>query len=376
MVGTLNHSIGRGAAGLLASLLILSACAGPQASSSSASPTVSEAASTEASLSAPPSASASAAAVDRSEILPVRFAYCPNCTSQGVEGIILEDTNIAEIVGLDMEILALAPPAMGEGIASESLDVEWVGSQPTLAQLANDIPIYITAFQYDFELRMVATDAVESTADLAGKKIGVPFGTTAFQMTNNVLLKEGLEPGVDVELINVQANNLSPAVSEGAIDVATIWDPVWGVLMTDLDMHSIASERHTGFTNMRGGFVEENREAAIRFLEAQIIAVAFRANNAEEANQRYEERYGIPVAIAEEAQTIDRSIDWQDLEDVDLSLQDQDTADLENTLEFVLEANLIPREIDVLDAIDESMVEEAMARVRSGEYDLADVTWN
>ena len=110
----------------------------------------------------------------------VRFAACGTCTAQGVEGLIIKQTNIGELVGLNINVLFLNPPQMGAGVASDSLDVEFVGAQPALAQLANNIPIKLVAFMYDFELRMEAVPPIKSVAELKDKKIGVPFGTTAY----------------------------------------------------------------------------------------------------------------------------------------------------------------------------------------------------
>lgn len=300
----------------------------------------------------------------------VRLGVCPTCTSEGVEGLILKQTNITELVGLDLNVLFLNPPEMGQGIASRSLDIEWVGDQPTLAQLANGIPVKILGYQFDFELRFEVEPSVKGLGDLNGKKVGVPFGTTAYQLAANTVQQAGLPP---TTLINVAPSDLGTAISGGQISALVIWDPLWAIIEKSYHTKPLAKAFHTGFVLGREDFIRDNREAVVRYFEAQILAIAFRANNHEEADRRYQAAFNIPIDAAQQAESIDRDYNWKDPNQVRLELQAKDYQDLTDTQKFALAAKLIPHEVDVRAAVDMSLWREALARIRASKIALSQI---
>lgn len=286
----------------------------------------------------------------------VRFAACGTCTAQGVEGLIIKQTNIPELVGANINVLFLNPPQMGAGVASDSLDVEFVGAQPVLAQLANGIPIKIVAFMYDFELRMEAAPPIKSAAELKDKKIGVPFGTTAYKFASEIVLRHGLPAS---SLVNVAPADIANAVAGGQVSAGVIWDPLWGVIEKTQKTTPLERENHTGFTAMRAKFLAEHRDTAVRFIAAQMLAVAFRGAHAAEADKRYEAAFGVPADVAAAAQAIDRSRAWKTVEQVNLDLQPGDHKDLKDTMTFVVKEKLIPKQVDIDGAIDTSLLKDA-----------------
>lgn len=302
----------------------------------------------------------------------VRFAACGTCTAEGVEALILKQTNIAKLLGLDLKVLFLNPPAMGAGVASNSLDVEWIGDQPTLAQLSNGIPIKIAGYQFDFELRLEATPSISSIQQLAGKKIGVPFGTTAYELASEVAAAHGFPASA---IVNVAPADLGTALHEGQVAAVSIWDPLWGILEKNYKTVPLSKVFHTGFVCMRAGFVRSDRQAAVKFLAAQILAIAFRAGNLAEADRRYEAAFGIPTDVAQAAQSIDRSIAWKSPDEVRLELLDKDYKDLATTQAFLLKNKLIPRAIDIKPAVDMSLWRDALKLISSSGISIAKIRY-
>lgn len=302
----------------------------------------------------------------------VRLGVCPTCTSEGVEGLILKQTNIPQLVGLNLNILFLNPPDMGQGIASNSLDIEWVGDQPTLAQISNGIPVKIIGYQYDFELRLEAAPSIKSIADLKGKKIGVPFGTTAYELAANTVQTNDLPPGT---LINVAPTDLGTALSGGQISAISIWDPLWGIIESTYHTKPLAKAFHTGFVLGRADFVQNERDATVKYLECQILAIAFRANNKEEADKRYLAAFNIPLEASKEAESIDRDYNWKSPEQVSLEFQPKDYQDLTDTQKFALAAKLIPHEVDFRAATDMSLWRDALARIKAAKITVAQIRY-
>lgn len=300
----------------------------------------------------------------------VRVGVCPTCTSEGVEGLILKQTNIAQLVGLNLNVLFLNPPDMGQGIASKSLDIEWVGDQPTLAQLSNGIPVTIVGYQFDFQLRIEADASIRTISDLNGKKVGTPFGTTAYQLAASTIQNASLPPST---LINVAPTDLGTAMSGGQVAAVSIWDPLWGIIEQTNHTHPIATAFHTGFVLGRNDFLHENRDAAVKYLEAQILAIAFRANNQAEADKRYHTAFNIPEDAARAAESIDRDYNWKDPSKVNIELQPKDYKDLSDTQKFALAAKLLPHEVDLNSAVDMSFCKEALSRIKAAKFTVSQI---
>lgn len=300
----------------------------------------------------------------------VRLGVCPTCTGEGVEGLILKQTNIPQLVGLNLNILFLNPPDMGGGIASKSLDIEWVGDQPTLSQLSNGIPVKIIGYQYDFELRVEAAPGINSLADLKGKKLGTPFGTTAYELSVNTIQGNGLALS---DLINIAPTDLGTALGGGQISAMTIWDPLWGIIEATYHTKPLAKAYHTGFVLGRTDFIRDEREATVRYLECQMLAIAFRANNKEEADRRYQAAFNIPVAASHAAEVGDRDYNWKNPEQVSLELQPKDYQDLDGVQKFALGAKLLPHEVDFRSETDMSLWREALARIKAAKIKISQI---
>jgi ABC-type nitrate/sulfonate/bicarbonate transport system substrate-binding protein len=238
--------------------------------------------------------------------------------------------------------------------------------------LANGIPIKIVAYQYDFELRLEALPSIQSVADLKDKKIGVPFGTTAYKLASDVAKRNGMAMS---SLINVGAADLGTALNGGQVSAVAIWDPVWGILEKTYKTVPLEKQFYSGFTNMRLAFVESNRSAAVRFLAAQMLAIVFRANNQVEADRRYETAFGISPDVARAAQAIDRSYNWRDVDQVNLELQAKDYDVLTETKSFLVKENLIPKDVDLKSAVDMSLLKEARQLIKSSNISLSQIKY-
>jgi NitT/TauT family transport system substrate-binding protein len=66
---------------------------------------------------------------------------------------------------------------------------------------------------------------IAKLADLKGKRIGVPLGTSGDMILQLSLAKAGLKPG-DVQLLNMDPSTLVAATSAGQVDAAAIWYPL------------------------------------------------------------------------------------------------------------------------------------------------------
>lgn len=123
-----------------------------------------------------------------------------------------------------------------QAFGSGSIDVGMLGSSPATKALSKplDLPIKVVWIQEVIgkaESLVVRDPAITDIKGLAGKKVAVPFGSTSHFSLLQALSDAGLQPGSDVQLINLAPDAILAAWQGGQIDAAWIWNPVLGQLL-------------------------------------------------------------------------------------------------------------------------------------------------
>jgi taurine transport system substrate-binding protein len=134
--------------------------------------------------------------------------------------------------------------------------IEWrkfgAGSEVIAAMASGDIklselgssPLAIGATQgVDYQLFAISNaigaaealivrngSGIETVADLKGKKVGVPLGSTAHYSLMGALENAGVGSG-DLEVIGMKPDQITAAWEQGQIDATFIWEPAKGVAM-------------------------------------------------------------------------------------------------------------------------------------------------
>lgn len=113
-------------------------------------------------------------------------------------------------------------------MVSGGIDVGLAGSVPVSTGIAQDLPYsvyYIHDVIGDNEaLAVTNASSINSVADLTGKKIGVPFGSTTHFSLLSSLTQEGIEPN-DVQILDMQPQDMLAAWQRGDIDGGFVWQP-------------------------------------------------------------------------------------------------------------------------------------------------------
>lgn len=113
-------------------------------------------------------------------------------------------------------------------MVSGGLDVGLAGSVPVSTGIAQSLP-YQVYFIHDVigdneALAVTKASGITSMADLPGKKIGVPFGSTTHFSLLSALKQEDIEPG-DVQILDMQPQDMLAAWQRGDIDGGFVWHP-------------------------------------------------------------------------------------------------------------------------------------------------------
>ncbi len=117
---------------------------------------------------------------------------------------------------------------MLRAIAADQIDFGGLGNPPTAIGVARGLPIKGTMVlnMLDFvEAMVVRTDEeIKSFADLEGKTIAAPFGSTTHYLLLQALADEGIDPA-SMDILDLRPADIAVAWSRGDIDAAWFWEP-------------------------------------------------------------------------------------------------------------------------------------------------------
>ena len=166
-------------------------------------------------------------------------------------------------------------------MASGRVHVALAGSSPIAAGVSRGLPIELFWIVEDIGAAeaLVVRDGsgIVAPRDLMGKRLGVPFVSTAHFHALFALRQFGLGPD-DVKVLNMQPPNIAAAWERGDIDAAFVWQPALGriqetgkVLVTAGLLSSWGKATFDGMA-ARADFAAANPDFMCRFV--QTIAAA------------------------------------------------------------------------------------------------------
>lgn len=121
-------------------------------------------------------------------------------------------------------------------LAAGSVDITQLGTAPVALGISTDVDYEVIGIGdiIGKAETLVAKNSsgVNSVADLKGKRVGVPFASTAHYSLLNALKLAGLSEN-DVQILDLQPNDIFAAWQRGDIDAAYIWYPVLSKLLED-----------------------------------------------------------------------------------------------------------------------------------------------
>jgi taurine transport system substrate-binding protein len=121
-------------------------------------------------------------------------------------------------------------------LASKSIDLGLVGTTPAVTAISNNLGvelIWIHGILGKSEALAVKNNsAVNSIKDLTGKKVGVPFGSTAHYSLLSAFELNGVDTGA-VIILDMQPADIYAAWQRGDINAAYVWEPTLTKLLTD-----------------------------------------------------------------------------------------------------------------------------------------------
>jgi taurine transport system substrate-binding protein len=178
----------------------------------------------------------------------------------------------------------IAAMASGDVVLSE------LGSSPLAIAASQGVNLQLIAFSDIIgkaESLIVSKDSgIASLADLKGKRVGVPIGSTAHFSLMGALQHQGIAES-DVTVMGMKPDQIAAAWEQKAIDAAWIWQPVQSqILQTGTLLIGADETAAWGFPTFDGwvvnkDFGEANKDKIVAFLkEVDRVNKAYLANPA------------------------------------------------------------------------------------------------
>lgn len=142
--------------------------------------------------------------------------------------LVIRDQHLLEKQGYNVTwVLSQGSNKANEGLRSKALDLGSTGGSPALLARANGTPIKTVDVYAKGEwtaLVVAKNSAINSVADLKGKKVAVTKGTDPYFFLLQSLATAGLSPA-DIEIVNLQHSDGKTALERGDVDAWSGLDP-------------------------------------------------------------------------------------------------------------------------------------------------------
>ncbi len=257
----------------------------------------------------------------------------------------------------------VAGPPLVEAAGADRIDIAWVGCAPPIfgAAAGADFRVIAAVKERDSQENriLVPSDSdIAALADLRGKKIAVPRGTSGHAFVLNALKSEGLGPD-DVEFAYLAPPDALAAFQSGSVDAISIWDPFATQALETLDAREIVAgepyERGLGFEIASSKSLQDPAKvAAIQdYLRRLNAAWQWAGENPDEWAEAWTADAGLPIEVTRVA-VLRKASDIVPLDDEILASQ-QRLADL------FTEVGELPRPVTFTDIVDDSIYDASTA---------------
>lgn len=195
---------------------------------------------------------------------------------------IARDAGILQKYGFDVDLRTGATAGStiplvisGEAIASHAASLTGLVNHltdPNLVAVAQTTSL-------DRWYSIVSRKDVASISDLKGKKVALALGTASETLWGAIIKEYDLD-GDSVQIINLQPPEMVAALARGDIDAYVAWEPwasktVLGFPDTHILRDGAGLLTDGTFIYMNRKWIDENKDAATRFMQAMVETTAF-----------------------------------------------------------------------------------------------------
>ncbi|TCL74164.1 NitT/TauT family transport system substrate-binding protein [Hydrogenispora ethanolica] len=224
--------------------------------------------------------------------ISIRVAYHPHIVGAGTV-LIAQEKGYFEDENLDVQLVQFTsgPPELA-AMASGDIDIGYLGVGAHVFAAKGQCKILVMD-STDISNLIIATkkSKIRSLKDLYGKTVAVPKGTTADMIFGLACKKANLDVS-KINVINMDVAGAVAAFVADRIDAAAIWEPFVSEIKRIKGKNNVVQLLHSKEFVPKAifpqswvatpKFLENNREATIRFMKAWIRANEYRYRHMDE----------------------------------------------------------------------------------------------
>ncbi|MBB4931938.1 NitT/TauT family transport system substrate-binding protein [Lipingzhangella halophila] len=187
----------------------------------------------------------------------VTFGYISDYNGASLLAI-AETQGMWEDADLNVEVESFTNgPVQIQALGAGDLDFGYIGPGAMWLPASGESRI-VAINTLAYADRVIAQPDISSIEDLAGKRVGVPEGTSGEMALNLALEDAGMSPD-DVEKVPMEPSTVVSAFSSGQIDGAGIWYPLIDTIAEEVpDLNEVASTRDFDGRSFPTAFVGGN----------------------------------------------------------------------------------------------------------------------
>jgi ABC-type nitrate/sulfonate/bicarbonate transport system substrate-binding protein len=286
----------------------------------------------------------------------------------------LRRTNILELNGIkgNFKTFTYGGP-LGEAAVAGEIDNIFAADAPVLRAVARIPGAKVISRTHDQRFAVVAQpDFKGGLADLRGKKLSGPFGTTTFPRCIEHIVEAGIkDPFRDMTIINQDVAEQAISLQSRAVDAVTTWDPTQERLIRAGYKVLYASKpgEGGGWMGVTGKFLSKyGDDGAVRFLKAWIMAAWWTSNNIETAHDWFAQTSRIDKDLLRVSAQADRYMKSKvsDIKTMDFVIDDNQMRTSQRVMDFLHAQKLLQARMDVAPFVDMRFIAKAQADIRDG----------
>ena len=254
----------------------------------------------------------------------MRIAFPSGMNGQIV--VTMEKAKIAEQAGFRAEYSSFqyGPPMM-EALAGGSIDAVVTSLMPVTtyaSKLPGDVKIVAMVGQSSYSLMVDKSGGITAPAGLAGKKIGVSFGSDSHLDTLVWLKEEGLSD--KVSLVNIAPAELATAMSTNSVDAIVVRQPQVLKLQQQSSFQILHSWPFRFVSIVKSKFIADHPKELDKYILALRLAMLFIAQNHQKSAEWFGEYLRTDPSLIEQVSKDDPLYGATDLSQIDISVKPAD----------------------------------------------------
>lgn len=318
------------------------------------------------------------------ERIPIRVGWQLATSTQGQMVEVLKRTDLLDKLGLDPTFVPFSygEPEVAAALKGD-LDVMFSSGQSVNNLLAKGGKWKVVARLHFIPAAiLVPVDSpIKNIKDLKGKTIACTFGTIGHREVTNREREAGLTPDKDVTNVNMDILEIQKLIEAGGrekwgkFDAVAVWEPDMSLFQTSGAARVLSSHQAVYLVSVSDKFINDNRQATVRFLQGIAESWDFFNRHRERVNQWYidDSQFGFTQAALNSAAKRDPNFEAKSLKDIDLRLGDEGIGILEMGAKWSHDNGYTQTLVPIRQNVDEALLAESTEGIASGKFENPEV---